>query len=141
MNNKKAGYKFIDHTADVMFEAYGSDLNELFENSGLALQELQVELKNVKSKIIKEIKLENKSVEMLLFDFLQELIFLKDTEQLIFSKIKVKIKDDKLNGVCSGEKIDINKHECKVDAKAITLHKYEVKKIKDKWIARVIVDI
>ena len=52
MNNKKAGYKFIDHTADVMFEAYGSDLNELFENSGLALQELQVELKNVKSKII-----------------------------------------------------------------------------------------
>ena len=136
-----AKYKFIDHTADVMFEAYGGNLNKLFENSGLALQELQVELKNVKPKIIREIHLENKSVEMLLFDFLQELIFLKDTEQLIFSKIKINVKDNKLNAICYGEKIDIKKHECKVDAKAITLHKYEVKKEKDKWIARVIVDI
>lgn len=134
-------YKFIDHTADVMFEAYGSDLNELFENSGLALQELQVDLKNVETKLKKEIQLGNKSVEMLLFDFLQELIFLKDIEQLIFSKIKVNVKKDKLNAVCSGEKIDIKKHECKVDAKAITLHKFEVKKVKNKWIARVLVDI
>ena len=136
-----AKYKFLEHTADVMFEAYGKDENELFENSALALEEIQVDVKKIKPKIKKIIELQNNTLEMLLFDFLQELIFIKDTEQLIFSKFKVKIMDNKLKAVCYGEKINPKEHECKVDAKAVTLHKYEVKKVKNKWISRIIIDI
>ncbi|MEK6826460.1 MAG: archease, partial [Nanoarchaeota archaeon] len=82
-------YKFFDHTADVMFEAYGKTLNELFENAALATQETQVDLKDVKGKIKRKINLKNKSIEMLLFDFLQELIFLKDSQYSLFSKFKI----------------------------------------------------
>jgi len=138
-------YKFFDHTADVLFEAYGKTLNELFENSALALQETQTDLKDVKQKIKRKINLKNKSVEMLLFDFLQELIYLKDADYMLFSKFKIKIKKDKnnyiLNSEVSGEKINPKKHELKVDVKAITLHKFYVKKIKDKWKAQIILDI
>ena len=138
------GYKFYDHTADVLFEAEGRTVDELFEAAGLATEETQVDLKGVKLKIKKEIKLKNKSVEMLLFNFLQELIFLKDAKLLLFSKIKVSVSEGKINklkAVLEGEKIDPKKHELRVDVKAVTLHRFEVKKTKTGWFARVILDI
>ena len=138
-------YKFFDHTADVLFEAEGKSLDELFEAAGLATEETQVDLKDVKQKIKKEVSLEKDNVEMLLFDFLQELIFLKDAELLLFSKIKVDVKEEKsiyrLKAQLVGEKIDPKKHNLKVDVKAVTLHRFEVKKTKTGWFARVILDI
>ena len=138
-------YKFFDHTADVLFEAEGKDLGELFEAAGLATEETQVDLKDVKQKIKKKIGLEKDNVEMLLFDFLQELIFLKDAKLLLFSDIKVSVeeKDKKyyLNATLKGEKLDQKKHNLKVDVKAVTLHRFEVKKVKNGWFARIILDI
>lgn len=139
------GYKFLDHTADVMFEAEGKDLGELFEAAGLATEETQIELGGIKQEIKQIIELENENVEMLLFDFLQELIYLKDAELLLFSKIKVKIEEKNkkynLKADLYGEKIDPNRHELKVDVKAVTLHRFEVKKTVKGWFCRVILDI
>ena len=137
-------YKFFDHTADVLFEAYGKTLNELFENAALASQETQADLKGIKQKITKKINLKNESIEMLLFDFLQELIYLKDKDKLLFSKFKVNIKKNKeytLIATAHGEELDMKKHELKVDVKAVTLHLFEVKKVKGKWKAHIILDI
>jgi SHS2 domain-containing protein len=138
-------YIFLDHTADVLFEAYGKTLNQLFTNAALALQEIQAELKTITPKHKTSITLKNKSAEMLLFDFLQELVYLKDAEELLFSKFHVAIKKEKngytLHADCWGEKINQKKHTLNVDAKAITLHQFEVKKVKTNWQARVIVDI
>ena len=137
-------YKFLDHTADIMFESYGNSLNKLFENSALATEETMINLKQVKLKIKKEINLENKDIEHLLYDFLAELIYLKDAELLLFSKIKVNVKKQeklyKLKAVLDGERLT-NKHEQKVDVKAVTFHKFEIKKIKSSYVARVILDI
>ena len=137
-------YKYLDHTADIMFEAYGNSLNELFENSALATEESMVNLAQIKPKLKKEISLENKNIEYLLFDFLGELIYFKDAELLLFSKIKVNIKKEeklyKLKALLKGEKLR-EEHEQKVDVKAITFHKFEIKKLKEKYSARVILDI
>ncbi|MBS3171120.1 archease [Candidatus Woesearchaeota archaeon] len=137
-------YKYLDHTADIMFEAYGNSLNELFENSALATEESMVNLAQIKPKLKKEISLENKNIEYLLFDFLGELIYFKDAELLLFSKIKVDIKKEeklyKLKALLKGEKLR-EEHEQKVDVKAITFHKFEIKKLKEKYSARVILDI
>jgi len=136
-------YKFLDHTADVMFEAYGKNLDELFTNCALALQEIQVELKTVNPTDKHTFKISNKELDKLLFDFLQELVYLKDAEEVIFSKFEVKITQNdgyNLKANCYGEKISLKKHTFNVDAKAITMHRFEVKKEKN-WIARVIVDI
>ena len=137
-------YKYLDHTADIMFEAYDNSLNELFENSALATEESMVNLAQIKPKLKKEISLENKNIEYLLFDFLGELIYFKDAELLLFSKIKVDIKKEeklyKLKALLKGEKLR-EEHEQKVDVKAITFHKFEIKKLKEKYSARVILDI
>ena len=135
-------YKFLDHTADVLFEAYGKDLNEVFENSALASFDVQVELKKVNANIKKRIKLENKDIGNLLYDFLEELIYLKDAESLVFSKFKVKITGNYiLYADIEGEKINQNKHDLKVDVKAVTLHDFSLKKTKNGYKARILLDI
>lgn len=138
-------FKFLEHTADIMFEAYGKSLDELFENAAMAVSESMIKTKDVKPKTAKLVKLQNVKIEMLLFDFLSELLYLKDAEQLVFSAFKVKIEEAKgkfsLQAELKGDKLNMKTQEFRNDVKAITLHLFEVKKEKAGWTARVIVDI
>jgi len=138
-------YHFIDHTADVLFEAQAATLNELFEQCALALEETQVDIKLIKPTISKKITEKNKSIEGLLFDFLDDLIFYKDSELLIFNEFQIKIEEKEgqylLTCTAKGEKLNHEKHDPKVDVKAITMHLFEVKEIKGGWKAKVLVDI
>ncbi len=138
-------YKFLPHTADVMFEAYGKTLEKLFENSALAMEEVMVKLSTLEINDHYEITLESDSLEKLLYDFLSELIFVKDTEGFLFKKFEViiqhKNKKYELLAKCEGELIDRKKHELLDDAKAVTMHQFEIRQEKGKWIANILVDI
>ena len=134
-------YKILEHTADIMFEVYGKSLNELFENSGLACTDVMVDRSSLNKNIKKEISLDNKKIDNLLFDFLEEIIYLKDAELLLFKDFKVSVEDGRLKAACFGEKINRERHKLKLDVKAITLHKFEVKKEKKGWKAVFILDI
>tara|TARA_Y100000310_G_scaffold322535_1_gene381683 strand:- start:4034 stop:4444 length:411 start_codon:yes stop_codon:yes gene_type:complete len=134
------GYKFFDHTADVMFEAYGSTLGEMFANAGLAVSETMVELDGVSGSMRKEFSVSNKEVDMLLFSFLEELIYYKDVEQLVFSKFEVEVNSGKARIIAYGDKLDFKKMKFGVDVKAVTLHKFKVWEDHG-WKCRVILDI
>lgn len=140
-------YKFLEDLAiaDVAFEATGKTLEELFDSSALALENTQVkDLKSVKYKVEKKIEVESDNIEMLLFNFLQELIFLKDAKLLLFNKFDIKItqgKKFKLKAKAYGEKLDMKKHELLVDVKAVSLHQFKVEETKSGWVASVILDV
>ena len=143
-------YKYLEDVsiADVAFEATGKTLDGMFESAGLAVTNVMVKnLRSVKPGIRKTIKLENKDVEKLLFNFLQEFVFWKDKDLLLFSKVCVKIKEPKKPGqpysmvaTLSGDKIDAKKHDMLVDVKAVTWHLFKVEKTKD-WKCHVVLDI
>ncbi len=102
------------------------------------------DLKTLKGKTKKIIKLKSEKIDDLLYDFLSEIVFIKDTKQLVFKNVKVKIKEAKrfsLEATLYCDKIDYNKQELRNDVKAITLHLFEIKKVKDKYFARVVIDI
>ncbi len=136
---------FLDHTADVLFQAEAGTLPELFEQCALALEEAQVELEKVEAKEKIAFSKESKSIEMLLFEFLEELLFYKDSENLLFSKFDIRVNEKEkpyaLRCTAWGERLNVEKHQPKVDVKAITLHMFEVKKIKRGWKAQVLVDV
>ncbi|MEW6062949.1 MAG: archease [Nanoarchaeota archaeon] len=137
-------FRFFEHTADIGIEAYGKNINELFENSALATLEVMVDTKQVKPAIKKEVKLENKDLGNLLFDFLDEIVYYKDSERLLFSKFDVNINKNKvyrLNAKLYGEKIDAKKHELRDDVKAVTLYEFKLEKSKEGYKARFILDI
>ncbi len=141
-------YKFLEDVAiaDVAFEASGKTLKELFESAGLAVTNTMVkDLKSVKQIIEKKIAIESDNVEMLLFKFLQEIIFYKDAKMLLFNKFELNISNEKkkwkLSGKLHGEKLNMKKHELLVDVKAVSLHQYKVEETKEGWKADVILDV
>lgn len=141
-------YKYIENLtlADIAFEAEGKDLAETFINAALATLNVMVEeVTSIQPKIRREIHVENENLEMLLLNFLQELIYYKDSEQLLLRPSEVSIfKKDNLyllKAVVFGEKIDPLRHPLRVDVKAVTLHHLQVKETDTGWKATVILDI
>jgi len=139
-------YKILEDIAiaDIAIEAHGKDLNELFENNALAIFEESADIKKVNENEKKSIKLKAANVEDLLYDFLSEILYLKDTYSLLFKKSEVKIKKNgkfSLEAKLSGEKINREKHILRNDIKAITLHMFKVEKTKQGYNSLVVVDV
>lgn len=138
------GFRFLDEmaTADIAFEAYGQDLNELFENAALALFEAMVDTKSVSNEESLAIRLKNDALEGLLFDFLDQLIFLKDSKGMVLGDFKVDISGKyELEAKVFGEEINPQKHQLKTDVKAITLHRFKVEKTEEGYTSRTILDV
>ena len=111
-------YKYLEHTADIKFRAYGKTLEEAFENSALAMFNSMFNGK-VKETVTKKICVEGKDPEALLYAFLEEFLFLFDSEHFFLSKIKnLKIKNGKLTAEVVGDKA--SNYEIHIDIKAIT---------------------
>ena len=79
-----------------------------------------------------------------MYDFLSEILFLKDSKYVVFRKVEVEIKEgnpNKLKAVLHGDTINPNKQHLENDIKAVTMHMFELKKYKDGYKARIVVDI
>ncbi|MBI2558723.1 archease [Candidatus Woesearchaeota archaeon] len=146
IKNDKKKYKFLEDVAiaDIAFEAYGKTLTEMFENSALAIFELSADLKTVDAREKLEFALENEKIDNLLYDFLSEILFLKDSKYMVFKKSEVSIIENEkyqLKAVLEGDTINPQKQKLENDIKAVTMHMFEVKKEKTRWKATVVVDI
>lgn len=141
-------YRFIDEiaTADVAFKAEGSTIEEVFTAACEATLNTMIEnLSSIERKIAKSIRLESDTLDMLLFDLLQELIYYKDAEQLFLkvTSLFVAKKDAGYSLIAEmhGEKIDPQKHNLIVDVKAVTLYSFKVERTPTHWQATVVLDV
>ncbi len=134
-------YKFIDDlTSDVMFEAYGKDLKDLFQNSAEAMLSVICEIKQVKPRKSLDLEVGGRDLRDLMFNWLQELISLVDTEEMFFSRFEIQeITSTNLKAKISGEPISPEKSGTLV--KGVTLYNFKVEKTPNGWKARVACDI
>ena len=132
-------YKFIeDLTSDVMFEAYGKTLKELFTNSAEAM--FTIICKNVEPKKPRLVEVKGNNLEELMIAWLQELIALVDTEEMFFSKFEIiEIDETHVRARCFGEPITPEKGETVV--KAVLFYKFKLEKTEKGYIARFGCDI
>ena len=133
-------------TADIAFEATGRDLQELFTAAADATMNVMIDnLDAIEPRETRQIELSNDNIEMLLFDFLQELIYFKDANRLLLRARETEIdrKDEVyfLKSKVAGERLDDTRHRQRADVKAVTLHGFSVKKHGGGWKARVLLDI
>jgi len=151
-------YKFIEHTADIKFQAFGKTKEKVFENAAYALKKIICK-NQVKNRIRKKIKVKGRDKENLLYNFLEEFLYLLETQDFILSKIKnIKIKSRKKKNKQGKEvesyeliaetffdNVKEKKYELETHVKAITYNDMFVKqeKIKNKktWICQVVVDV
>jgi len=118
-------YERLEHTADALVLVHGKDLSERFANAAYAMFDQITEVKTVTPKGEMKIVLEADTREQLLVDFLQELLFLNDAEDLVFSKFDVKTDGRKLEALVWGEKFDETRHPKRSVVKGVTYHKLE----------------
>ncbi|MDK2850075.1 MAG: protein archease [Candidatus Woesearchaeota archaeon] len=141
-------FEYLDDLpSDAGFIAYGTTLNELFENSALALFSLIAKVEELKGNNEVSITLKDKTIESLLYSFLSTLIAESEINEMFFSKVKVNINEDKnnkdlkykLEAKVFGEPYQENKGLNLV--KAITLHNLSINKKNNIYSATVFVDL
>ncbi len=140
MTNKKSNFKFLEHTADIKFQAFGKSVEDVFKNSALAMFNSMYDGK-VNDKKSFKINVKGNDFEGLLYNFLEELLFLFDSENFFISKVKnIKItKDFKLKAEFLGDNAE--NYGIHLDIKAVTYHEMFVKQENKKWIAQVVLDV
>ena len=132
-------YKFLEHRADAKFQAFGKSLEEAFSNAALAMTSVMTDPIKIKSKIKHKISVKGEDKKALLYNFLEQLLILLDTEKFLLHKIRnIKINDNKLTAELIGDKFN-NQYDIIINIKAVT---YNDMFIKEKpFIVQVVVDI
>ena len=141
-------YHYLEEigTADIAFEATGRDLPELFSDASDATMNVMIDnLDAIEPRETRHIELSNNEIDMLLFDFLQELIYFKDAERLLLRvrAVQIEQRNEKyfLKAEAGGEPLDEARHQQRADVKAVTLHDFSVEKKNSGWKTRVLLDI
>lgn len=144
--SKSLKYKYLPHTADVKFRAYGETLEEAFANAAFALYNVMVDTGKVKAKATKKIDADGDDLPALLQSFLEQFIILLDTDNFFLSKIKeISIKKSssgnyKLTAVAAGDEAK-NYETIGPQVKACTYNSMLVRQEGKKWLVQVVVDI
>ncbi len=122
-------FEIVNHTADVGIIAYGADIKQAFANAARALFSLITELDEVAEVLHRDIELIAPDEESLLVEWLNELIYLFDAENIIFKRFDIiKLNNTQLKARSYGEKVDSLKHKLKTGVKAATYHMLKVDK-------------
>jgi SHS2 domain-containing protein len=134
-------FEIINHTADVGIIAYGADIKQAFANAAKALFSLITEPEDVDEVLHRDIELTATDQESLLVEWLNELIYLFDAENIIFKRFDIiQLNHTRLKARSYGEKVNKAKHKIKIGVKAVTYHMLKVDKT-DGCKVQVIFDI
>jgi SHS2 domain-containing protein len=135
-------FETFDHTADLGLRIRAADLDTLFAEAARALFATIVEdLNSVEPRQQVHVQLSEEKLDYLLFDWLKELLYRFDSEQMLFGRFEVKVSATGISGTARGELLDSARHKLLHEVKAITYHGLRVEQTADGWLAEVIVDI
>jgi SHS2 domain-containing protein len=138
-------FQTFENKADIGVRGSGASIGVAFSECAKAMTSIMASVEKIsqKKKIGVEIKASDK--EALLVAFLNELLYIKDAKQMIFSKFEVSVGEDEhgaeLKAICFGEKINPKEHELMTEVKAATYSQLKVSKKGKEWVAQCIVDV
>ncbi len=130
----------MEHTSEVGFRAYGETLDEAFENAGKAMFSLMADLDEIREDKTIEFDVDSEALDSLLYDFLDQLIYLRDVEGMLFRGFDVEIdRDDfSLQAEATGCLIgDIPAQ----DVKAVTYSDMQIEETDEGWMLQVVLDV
>ncbi len=135
-------FEAFEHTADIGLRAYGKSLEEAFENAAKGMFSIMIELADIAPKETVQVRAEANDTEGLLVAWLNELLFIFDSKDMLFSDFAIGEwnKETRLQATAFGERIDLKKHHFETEIKACTYHQLKVRKNKI-WTLQVIFDV
>jgi len=138
----KPFYQLFDHTSDLGVQVRAEDLKSLFKNAALTLTDLMTEIKTVKNKSDRIIEVEAENIELLLREWLGELLFTFHTSGFLVSDVEIlNISDRHVKARIFGEQYRKKHHALQREIKSVTYHQLKVIVEEHEATARFILDI
>lgn len=139
------GYTFIDHTADVAADLTGRTVEELFASAAQAMTDTVTDLSLVRAVVTQSVTVEAATLEDLLVDWLNELLYRFEVQNVLVSDATVTIEERggrwHLGATIAGEMFDPSRHLSRVGIKSATYHNLDVRETPHGWRARIVFDI
>lgn len=132
-------FTILEHEADIGIEIYGRNLSELFIHGGTALFSLITDPDTIEAQCTRTILVDIE--EGALVVFLNELLYLWDTEKFLPCSFSVIEKQEKFEVMMAGEIFDSVRHPVKKEIKAVTYHKFAIQHQGDLLKATIFLDI
>ena len=132
-------YEFLEHTADIKFRTYGESLEEAFANVIGAFSDFVSGGKKVKPVKGKVVNVFGRDKESLLYNFIDELIYLLDAEKFVVGKGTVFFRGNNLRAELFGD--DAINYKGLENVKAATYAEMEIKQVGKNWIITTVVDV
>ncbi|HNR67749.1 MAG TPA: archease [bacterium] len=133
----------LQHTADIGLALKASTLEELFKAAAIELFRLICSNSDeILEKEEHSLSVEGHDLEEMLVNWLSELNFLFQTEQILVAEI-IALNIDKLllHAKFSADRLDSKRHQIHTEIKAVTYHDLLIRPISTGWEARIIFDV
>jgi SHS2 domain-containing protein len=138
-------YQFFDHTGDIGVSLTGRTIDELFGSAATAFTDSITPIGGVEPRRPEELDVAAPELDLLLVDFLSELLYRFDTRGWLTRDAQVEVRELdggwELQGTLLGEKHDPARHPTRVLIKAVTYHQLHIHKDDGQWAAKVVFDI
>jgi len=139
-------YEYLDHEADMGIRGIGDSLAEAFAEAAQAMFSLMADPETVAPRESVAVHCRAPDVETLLVEFLNELLFQRETRDLLFSACQVKeLRQEAeawhLAAVAWGEHLDPGHHEIRTEVKAATYSALKVSRQDERHVVQCIVDV
>ena len=145
---RKEPYRYVEHTADVEYIAFGGDMEKCFANALMAMFDTMTYKSKVSSSkaggISFLVKDKAKSKEDLLWYLLQDTLSISDSKGIFPFKVqKLKIMEDKGNYKIEAKILAKPKEPVasKLDVKGVSRYNLSVRKARDGIEAVVVLDV
>ena len=143
IHKKSMSYKYLDHSTDAFIEVRAKNLEEAFSVAGKSVVETIIDSNNIQEIEEKNIKVKGRNLLNLLYNWLEEIVTITIADGFAIRNFSVNIKKNKEYQIISnisGEKLDIKKHNFKVEIKSPTFHLMEIEE-NDEITMRYLLDL
>jgi SHS2 domain-containing protein len=136
------GFNVLDHTADIGIVAYGNNIEALFSNAATGLFSLMTDLDTIKDVDQKLIELTAEDPEILLVEWLNELIYIFEVDHIVFKRFEIEeLTENRIKARCYGQHINPKHSKLEREIKAATYHMLKISKGDNGYQVTIIFDI
>ena len=142
MTATKAGWEHFSHGSDIGVRGFGASLEEVFEQTAIALTAVVADVSTVRPAETVEVRCDAPDVELLLVSWLNAVIYEMAVRSMLFSRFQVVLLGCSLTGTLVGERVDLDRHQPAVEAKGATVTALKVARGQDgQWLAQCVIDV
>lgn len=138
-------FQYLEHTTDIIIEAYGNSLEIAFQNMAKGVVNVMFDIDKIRTTKEIQIDIKGDDLEDLLYQWIERILHIIFIDSVALSKFTIRIERISnsfiLLGRSEGEDIDIEKHAYKTEIKGVTYHEMRIERAKDVWTLRALLDL